>query len=319
MIHTYDASDEGTHTPDAADPDRQESVFVHWYDTRNGIGGVHRIGHEPNRGAGQAALQCAVLTADGKRFRRNDWTLPLQAPSTERGFRAGGSQWHVDGAKPRLQVHEPGLEVDLQMHEFYPLTGFFPSSGSLVDEFAKHHYETSGRIVGEALIDDRRLTIDGLFDRDHSWGLRRIDTLLSHRWVSGTFGPHLSFGSIAWHAADDSFVKVGYLVRNGEVVFADDVDIVTWLEADGLTHRGGEVQWSLPDGQDLRLQCRAVDGVVSQLHDAAYVDTLCTVTTGKETGVCDFEISNNHRAGTRPPAIALAANLSHGLSTRPGN
>lgn len=160
------------------------------------------------------------------------------------------------------------------MQNFYPLTDFFPQGGSLVDEFAKHHYEASGRIVGKVTLGGRVFAIDGLFHRDHSWGIRKIDTLLSHRWVSGTFGPDLSFGSMCWHAADDSFVKVGYLVRDGELIFAEDVDVVTWMEADGLTHRGGEITWFLPGGEEFRLECRKVDGVVSQLHGAVYIDNL---------------------------------------------
>jgi hypothetical protein len=312
----YDAKDEGTHEPDSTDGHWQESVFLHWYDLAAGLGGVHRIGHEPNRDGGRAALQCGLFGSDGLRYRRSDDELALEAARSERGFRAGGSNWHVDGEVPRIEVHEPGVDLDLRLHDFYPITSFFPSSGSLVEEFASHHYESSGRAVGTATVDGRSVEVDAFYHRDHSWGIRKTATLLSHRWVSGSFGPALSFGSTAWHAADGSFVKVGYVVRDGEITFAEDVDIVTWLEADGFTHRGGVVTWYLPNGEELRLECHLLDAVVAELHSAKYIDALCRVEYQGRIGVCDFEISNNARNGSATPSLALAANSVDGLSRR---
>jgi hypothetical protein len=312
----YDAADEGTHEVGSADPHWQESVFVHWYDHAAGLGGLHRLGHEPNRGGGAAALLCGLFRADGLRYRRCDDDLPLEEPTSARGFRAGGSSWHVDGAVPRVEVREPGLDLELELHDFYPITSFFPSSGSLVEEFAAHHYESSGRALGSATIDGATVPIDATYHRDHSWGIRKTATLLSHRWVSGTFGPELSFGSTVWHAADNSFVKVGYVVRDGEITIAEDVDVVTWLEADGFTHRGGVVTWYLPGGEELRLECELIDAVVGELHSATFVDALCRTEWAGGVGVCDFEISNNARNGVAVPRLALAANSADGFSRR---
>ncbi|HEV7790474.1 MAG TPA: hypothetical protein VGP05_15815 [Pseudonocardia sp.] len=313
----YDYKDEGTHAIGSDDPHWQESVFVHWYDLAAGLGGVHRLGHEANRDGGRAALQCALFRADGLRYSRSDDELPLAEPTSERGFRAGGSNWHVDGAVPRIEVHEPGLDLELELHDFYPITSFFPSDGSLVEEFAAHHYESSGRAVGSATVEGETVPIEATFHRDHSWGVRKTETLLTHRWVSGSFGPELSFGSTVWHAADDSFVKVGYVVRDGEITFAEDVDVVTWLEADGYTHRGGVVTWYLRGGEELRLECHLIDAVVAKLHSAKYVDALCRIEHGGKVGVCDFEISNNARNGSGTPSLALAANGTDGFSRRP--
>jgi hypothetical protein len=304
----YGPDDEGTHVPATDDADWQESVFVHWYDSNAGIGGVTRIGHEPNRaGGGRSALHCFVATADGIRFRRNDFALQLEEATRPRSFRAGGSSWHVDSGQPTLEIHEPGLDVDLTMEHFYPLTDFFPPTGSMVEDFAKDHYETSGRIRGTARIGGRALDVDGLYHRDHSWGIRKTMTLKSHRWISGTFGPDLSFGSICWHSADDALVKVGYLVRDGELLYAQDVDVITYLDVDGLTHRGGEVAWSMPDGSGLRLHARPFDAVVAQLHNVYYID---------RAGMCDFEISNNARLGDSPVSLAINAAFGEGLSYR---
>src|SRR5207244_12556326 len=119
--------------------------------------------------------------------------------------------------------------------------------------------------------------IDACGPGDHGGGPRRGDTLLVHRWVSGTFGPQLSFGSVVWHAIDGSLLSIGYLVRDGKVSYAD-VDVVVHMEADALTHRGGEITWRTTDGEELTLHPRAVDGVLSLHRGVAVVDTLCEVT-----------------------------------------
>ncbi|MGQ0466573.1 MAG: DUF7065 domain-containing protein [Sporichthyaceae bacterium] len=310
--YEYGAKDEGNHSP-GPDPWWQESVFVHWYDERQGVGGVHRIGHEPHANGGEAALCCFVFDEHG-RYRRVG-RVPLLAPETPRGFRAAGSAWDIENDLPRLRIKEEGLELDLRMDNFYPLTDFFPSGGSMVDDFAKHHYETSGRIVGTAVLKGREYEIDGLCHRDHSWGPRRWDMLLSHRWVSGSIGPELSFGSMAWHASDDSVVQIGYVVRAGELILATSVDVVTFMEVDALTHRGGEVTWELADGTSLHARCTVVNGVVTGNHGVVWIDSLCEVQLDDgRRGFCDFEISTNPRAGSRPVGLALRAALTDGWS-----
>ena len=307
----YTSEDEGNHAP-GADPWWQESVFLHWYDPAAGVGGVHRIGHEPHRE--EAALCCFAFDREA-RFRRVE-RVPLVAPETPRGFRAGGSSWDVEDGEPRLRVKEDGLELDLAMENFYDLTDFFPSGGSMVEDFAKHHYETSGRVRGTAVLQGRSYEIDGLCHRDHSWGPRRWDQLLSHRWVSGTIGPELSFGSMAWHAADNSTVAIGYVVRDGELTLATSVDVVAHMEIDALTHRGGEITWNLADGSSLHARCTVVDGVVTGNHGVVWVDSLCEVTLDDgRTGYCDFELSTNPRAGTREVGLAVRAALHNGWST----
>lgn len=314
-MHEYPYEDEGTH-PDNGHEWWQESVFLHWYDRDRGVGGVHRIGHEPNRDGGRNALQCGIFTTGGTRFRRDDFQLPIATPTSPRGFRSGGSAWHVDGGTPRLEVHEPGVDLELTMKNFYPTLSFFPSSGSLVEDFAKNHYETSGAITGSLTLDGEQFAVDGLFHRDHSWGTRLPSTLLSHRWVSGTVGPQLSFGSIVWHAQDGSFVKTGYVVRDGEVTLAADMDIVVWLEADGLTGRGGEITWYLTTGEQIHLVARRIDGYVCHKHNVYYVDTHCEVEYQGAAGYCDIEMSNNARQGTGDVTFALGANITDGLSHR---
>jgi hypothetical protein len=218
----------------------------------------------------------------------------------------------------RYRVADDDVELVLDVEDFYPRTDFFPSdAGTVSEDFASAHYECSGRITGRVRLAGREYEVDGLCHRDHSWGVRRWDTLLNHRWMPGTFGPHLSFGSIAWNGIDGSVRQFGYVVRDGEVTIAEDVDVTLLMEADGITYRSGASRWRLPGGEELVIDAAPYDAVVSEHHDVGVVDAICELehpTWG--SGFCDLEASTNPRGGTRPIVTALRANITDGLSSR---
>jgi hypothetical protein len=296
----------------------QDSAFVVWHADEAGIGGVMRIGHEPNHAGGIAALWFGLVTRDGTRYRRNTTNLLTDADRRPDGFGALDGRYQlVYDDRLHYRVDDEDCRVELEIEDFYPRTDFFPAdAGSLHEEFASNHFEASGRITGTVELDGRAYEVDGLCHRDRSWGLRRWDTLLNHRWIPGTIGPELSFGSIAWHAVDGTIRRYGYVVRDGEVVHADEIDIVVHMEADGATYRGGVATWTFGDAEPLVLECRPYDGVVFSHHGVTSVDAICPIEIDGRRGFCDLEVSTNPRAGTAPLTAALRANLTDGLSRR---
>lgn len=106
-----------------------------------------------------------------------------------------------------------------------------------------------GGTVVELGIDDERhhaphevhgtdCEIQGLAFRDHGWGKRFWEDFVAHRWVAGTLGPDLTVLAVSVLGTDDSIAEFGCVIRDGELTYADTVDIVTNLESDELTHRG---------------------------------------------------------------------------------
>ncbi len=296
----------------------QDSAFLAWYAPGAGIGGMTRIGHEPNHEGGISALWSGVVTHDGNRFRRNVASPLDDADLRDDGFGAYGGRHQLtyDGTL-HYRVEEEGCRVDLEIEDFYARTDFFPpDSGTLVDDFASSHFETSGRVRGSVELAGRTYEVDGLCHRDRSWGIRRWDTLLTHRWIPGTVGPELSFGSISWHGIDGSIRQFGYVVREGELVRAEEVDVAVTLEADGLTYRAGTARWSFADGTGLQVDCEPFDGIVSEHHGVACVDALCAIEVEGRKGFCDLEASNNARGGRGPITAAVRAVTADGVSTR---
>src|SRR3546814_18539574 len=96
--------------------------------------------------------------------------------------------------------------------------------GSLSRSFAANHFEAAGEVKGEARIGGKRIAIDGLCYRDHSWGVRDWSAaLLTHRWFTGTFGPALSFGLTTWPDADGIMSSLGFVVREGVGTYTQDI------------------------------------------------------------------------------------------------
>jgi hypothetical protein len=314
-IFQFSAEDEAVHRPG---PDRwwQESIAIHWCDPAQRVGGMHRIGHEPGQKDGGLIAHNLGVFGGEQRFRHNV-TSPLSGQLDDRYFGDAAHNWRFDDGVGRLSLRTEDCEVDLHVENLYPITDFFPrGNSSLTDEFAAHHYETSGVATGTARIGNATYDINGYCHRDHSWGIRRwADALAAHRWVSGVLGRDLCFGSVAWLAPDGSLAAAGYVVRDGEVSIAERADVVVWTEIDATSHRGGELLLVV-DGEELRFTCRAMDGWLNEHHGTIWLDKLCLVEHAGRTGYCDFETSENARMGRGPVYVCAGAAMTNGLTSR---
>jgi hypothetical protein len=83
----FTEADEGRHAAQEH-PLWQESVLLHWYDRRQGIGGWHRIGHEPNNDGGRAAIWSCVRPR-GWQYRRCGEVTLVAEDRIRNGLRAG--------------------------------------------------------------------------------------------------------------------------------------------------------------------------------------------------------------------------------------
>lgn len=316
--NTFPIEDEYSH-PIGPDPLWQESVVITWFDEKAGIGGFHRIGHEPrgNGGRGVATSWLLVATREGTRFRRHD-NLLLQPSDRARDlFGVGGRhEMRFDG-RAAWTVKEDDCDLYLVAEDYTPRFDLFRSGGTVTDDFAPGHLEAGGRVKGEVTLAGKRYEVDGLCYRDHSWGKRDWTTLLSHRWIAGTCGPQLTFNAAAWHGTDGSLRTFGIVVRDGKVSYATDVDILVYQECDAMTHRGGRLALTLPGGEKIVVEPREVVGGTLTLHNGiACIDELCTFEYQGAKGFCDFEITTNPRNGSGPVSALIRATDQDGISRR---
>jgi hypothetical protein len=318
-VTSYSREDELPHRP-GPEENWQESVWLQWYDAEAGLGGLHRIGQEVNRGDANA-LFCLV-SDEGTRFRRVLPHLTLRPEDRKGGIGAGeGIRMSDESGGPRLVQREREAEIDLVFEDFHERINLWDlrrdRGAELMSQTAAHHYEVGGRVRGRVRIGDRVADVDGLGYRDHSWGPRDYRAWLSHRWVAGTFGEELTYSLITMHGARGELIRTGYVVRQGKPTLASDIDILAYLEPDGFTHRGGRATARLADGEALDIDFELVDGMVWGLHGLAGLDTICVARCGDLVGQGDFEMTNNATNGRAPITLAIGAALEDGLTQRP--
>jgi hypothetical protein len=304
--------------PIGSDPHHQESVVLIYFDEVAGIGGFHRIGHQPNWQGGQGKMisWAGVGTVDGQRFARNLQEPFRQEDRLDKGFGctsayrldvSNGIHWEIDDGPYR---------ASLFAEDYTPRMNPFPHSGEAVtDNFAPRHWESGGRVRGTVDLGDRQFQIDGLCYRDHSWGRRDWASLASHRWVAGTFGPELTFCAASWQSSDGALASFGCVVRNGQFEQVAHTDIVAYMEIDAVTNRGGEVTLTLLDGEIITFKADpAVPGFMSENDNVHCVDQLCTISYKGMRGFCDFETTTNPRLGSSKPLPLINEADHQGLS-----
>jgi hypothetical protein len=317
MSHVqFTESDEGLH-PAQDHPLWQESALLHWYDARAGIGGWHRVGHEPNNQGGRAALWSYLFDRSGAwQYRRCGETVLTAADRLKNGFAAGTAlrfEYRAGGA--HWQVEDGELSAQLECRDLSPRVDPFPPGDPLAAARFPNHFEAAGPVSGTVRYLEREIAVRGYGYRDHSWGPRDWQNgMLNHRWFTGVLGEDCTFAAITAQSAAGRLVRTGYLCRRGEVTHATEVDVIAYLEPDGLTHRGGRIRLTLPDRQVVEIRCTARAGVAFQRGTVVMVEMICEAEGLGLKGYCDAEISSNPRNGKGPIQLALNATTLDGFS-----
>ncbi|MBB35318.1 MAG: hypothetical protein CME88_03190 [Hirschia sp.] len=324
----YDFSDEGRQVPGTG-AKWQDSTWLHWWDNENSVGGVHRIGHEYNYEgeAPRIALWSNLVTPEG--IYRHVLGNPLrEADKLPNGW--GGGDDTCRNIIPEEGVHQwiiddpaAGVSADLVFKDYHaPFCGF-PRSGDTSENIAPDHIDVGGSITGSITMNGKTFDVTaGQGVRDHGWGHRDIKTMLSHRYCAGTFGPDFTFCAWSIHnIVSDAVESFGWVVKGGDtVVFAKRIEIISYVEVDSASTRGGRIIMDLADGDTLDCELTAVTpGLVNwfDTHKFANNNTLCRAEANGRVGGGMFESMMNFHLGTRAPGRMQRALAQSGFY--PGN
>ncbi len=311
-------SDEHPH-PWTTDPTWQESVAAWFHDAERGIGGWLRWGVHPALGFGR--FNVFVFADDGLRFRRVDERVPIEVgvePPAE--LRVARCIADVDAnGRPRLRWDEPECAGSLAFEGFYPPQGWGSSQAASEIDAAVNagHLECSGLLRGALRLDDRELQIEALAHRDRSWGPRHLEAVHTHRMMSGTTGPELSFAATQLQLVDGTVHAAGFLARDGVVEELADAEILATLHLDGVSVASGRCRAVLDDGREVVIDAETIDGQLTPFDDYLTTDHVARARSDDLVGFCDVEITNNPRAGSAMPRFVQYAADGDGLSRRP--
>lgn len=294
----------------------QESVLLCWWDLNNKLGGVHRIGHQPFHRDGPKVHVWNNLFAPSCVYKRTE-ILPLRAKDTfVTGFGGGDDSFKFEFTDHAIWTfQQKEVSGQLHVHDFHTPVDIYPKMGTLAEQISSGHLEVGSSVSGSLTLNGKHYNVEGMAFRDHGWGRRDWNILLTHRWIGATFGPDLSILANSTLLIGDVNYEFGCVMRDNKIIYTDKVDIVTYLEHDGLTHRGGHLHMELTTGEILDIELEVLQkGSVNWAADTmAITDTMCRMVYGDRIGICNFEISNNATRGRHRPTFALNGFTENGL------
>lgn len=183
-----DANDEFMHDPG---PHRvwQESFFFSWFDAGSGAAGLARIGYRPNDHTADALLYTMRNgRVEGGYARLNARYTGTPDPGR---LKVGALELHMEEPMSKWRISLRGRdEVDLTwtaLHAPYDFRAEAPPGQYIPPGIADVHMEQSGRVTGTVTMNGTTYGIDGLGQRDKSWGDRDWRTIEGWNWIPMLF------------------------------------------------------------------------------------------------------------------------------------
>lgn len=321
-------ADDYIHQPDDH-PKWQESFVMVFRDLDTDLIGFLRMGSFVNERESQ--IHFGLALPDGTRFRRHRFNIPFDpADRSMEQVTVGTFVWRwVDGNKIHFTGHDDEASFDLVFEDYFPSVSW-RIADPMGEENAKkvggiNHPESSGKVTGTVRIGDRTINItNGMGHRDHAWGPREHVDFLNNRWIAGTVGPALSFSCMTVQHQGGGYMKAAWIVRDGKVEFAQDVNTAAIVLADGMSTIGGWTEVILDSGERIVIETEVIDGIVSSSHapnggpgsSPAGVEAIAKARWNGHEGMCDFNINVNALGGSDPVSQLMLANHTDGLSQR---
>lgn len=296
----------------------QESDWLTFFDPATGVGGIYRIGTEPNRGRGQPNL--FVFALGGQRFLMRDLggrgtdVVLGEKDRWESGYRVAGHQVDaLGGGKVRFRWEYPETSAELEFYESHYAPRDWSMSGKgeviIATLNADGHLECSGKLRGRIRIGTETYKIDCLAHRDRSWGerdhyMRRMRRAFG-AW--GTVGPEFSFALMRLELVTGETLVTGFVHRDGRGDDIADARFLTTLDGDFVSPIAGRLLLSLENGEALRIDCGIAQAHGGFAPGTSFNSVGSLVWEGR-SGFCDYSATGNPGGGDHV-ASAADANL----------
>lgn len=300
----------------------QESVVMNWADPKAEIGGVIRIGHQPNRGFAKCCF--GIVSRNGPGYARNAQDLPWR-PSDRlpNGFAVDDFlSITFDGKSHRWLAKDEHCEIDFHgtdVHEAYDFLTLTPRT-EMTENWFSNHIQGGGLFEGRVRLGDQWFDVSGSTYRDHSWGTRLLNNpkgdFYSAWWLGGAFGPNFSFGFQDGRAQSGHNMPCAYLVIDGKTYQAELIDTeVSVALGDGISPRAVKVVVFEPELGQLTFEATGFGSVVMALEQKHFELSMpCTVRCGDLVGGGSVETILNPRNGSSRPFWLEGAALENGLN-----
>ncbi|MHA1907789.1 MAG: DUF7065 domain-containing protein [Candidatus Thorarchaeota archaeon] len=230
-----------THTTNSKDTNWNESYYFIFYDKKNNIGGMSRVGFKPNKPEGMTFL--FLFLPDGTVAAFNGYDAAEEYPENlkvhgmhHKPLEDGSWRYSFEGALvvvedstmlPRART-EPDLIKDLvnvsmdlkfePVNEVYEYSAHMtPESLELGKKSGDKHWEQIAKVSGTLKIEDNEYEIsDCMAQRDHTHGIRDWTGIGNWFYFVVWFNEDLAINPAAIVMEDGRLGTGGFLYKNGE-------------------------------------------------------------------------------------------------------
>lgn len=317
---TQDIIESPTPVTPSSDPSWNESHAAWWFDREQGIGGFHRLAHQPNRGTAHA-WHC--LMGPNGSFRRMSTTVPFEAGTREGGqFTSEQLTWRYHGrGGADISATYPQGRVELTFQDHQPAVESFLLLGKhtgksleAVRSREESHFEAAGVVTGQVELGDRRFQVDAMGYRDHSWGPRHLAGLQCTNWLVGTTGPDLSICVTGFVSRSGRHGAHGFVVEDGQVHVLTDSDISYLVDYDGVSVREGFAEATSETGKAYSLRFRQpLKAPITAIEGWMAAETICSLTVNGREGVGLCERTFSTCGGSQVPAYTSNGLIHEGF------
>lgn len=217
--------------------DWSESFYFNFYDKSKDICGFMRIGLKPNKN--EKSMFCFFMLPDGRYIGMQDQgiftntNLTVNAlqftkivPEKHWQLTFSGHMKTFEGAKSSLEKTNFSLDF-MSLNEIFNYRECVSGINEEISrKVASEHLEQFGKIHGTLLVGDKTYTINGLGERDHSWGIRDWNAPKMWIWLTCQFSETCAL-NITKLVTEDGEVDAGFIHINGVNIPIITVDIHT--------------------------------------------------------------------------------------------
>lgn len=258
-----DPQEEFWHEPLSDDSLWRESYYFDFYDPESDLAYFSSIGNRMNKGNMGSVV--ALVWGD-ETYVRKDYSHPTEneaihvsgllyeaeTPNEEWRIRHLGqiNEFEPESDAMRMSPDEfPSrdhplytLDMDISFEGLHDPQYYEPDEDAreLFSNLYHGHSDQGGIVTGEVTIGDRTVEIDGVGERDHSWGIRDWRDPDGWQWISAIFDRDTAVNF--WRVnRDDATAVEGYLHLGGESRPVEEVTIDTAFRDDEVTQDSFEV------------------------------------------------------------------------------
>jgi hypothetical protein len=228
---TVSGGDERIHNVEDPSEHWSDSLYFNLWDPASDVFLLTRIAVLPNKPGATAG----VLVWRGEHpvygYGRNLEEVPL---ADWDDMQVVGLRYRMERALQRwdLELEDGGNGFDLTWDGFTGVVDYADNSQPLPKPVAWGHYEQTCRVTGRLVLNDETIRIDGVGQRDHSWGFRDWGGVRRWHWVTGFFDTHRSFNLFHVEQSDGTVTANGFVHEGGADHLITGVERST-QEADG--------------------------------------------------------------------------------------